>query len=98
MEFSLLKVLIGFSDEALSAIDKWRRQQDDLPNRSEAVRRLVGLALKASPPQLPANDSAEPTSLWPMPSETPAVPARGRSKPASMPAKPRSRPVKRRPR
>lgn len=40
------KVLIGFDDEQLGLIDEWRRQQKDLPNRSEAIRRLVAGALK----------------------------------------------------
>jgi metal-responsive CopG/Arc/MetJ family transcriptional regulator len=30
----------------LVKIDEWRRQQPDLPNRSEAIRRLVELALR----------------------------------------------------
>ncbi|MFT3688786.1 hypothetical protein [Paenirhodobacter sp.] len=30
------------------AIDAWRRTQDDLPSRSEAIRRLVDLGLSAS--------------------------------------------------
>ncbi|MCK1685626.1 hypothetical protein [Bradyrhizobium sp. 145] len=29
-------------------IDEWRRQQPDLPNISEAIRRLVDLGLEAS--------------------------------------------------
>jgi hypothetical protein len=28
-------------------LDDWRRKQDDLPGRPEAIRRLVGLGLKA---------------------------------------------------
>lgn len=32
---------------ALKDIDDWRRQQDDLPGRPEAIRRLVELGLKA---------------------------------------------------
>jgi DNA end-binding protein Ku len=35
------KLLIGFSDEQLAELDKWRRKQEDLPSRSEGVRRLV---------------------------------------------------------
>ena len=31
----------------LRKIDDWRRQQPDLPNISEAIRRLVELGLKA---------------------------------------------------
>jgi hypothetical protein len=30
----------------MSLIDNWRRDQDDLPGRSEAARRLLELALK----------------------------------------------------
>jgi hypothetical protein len=32
----------------LRKIDDWRRQQPDLPNISEAIRRLVELGLKAA--------------------------------------------------
>ena len=32
---------------ALKDIDDWRRHQDDLPGRPEAIRRLVDLGLKA---------------------------------------------------
>jgi hypothetical protein len=31
----------------LKAVDQWRRSQDDLPNRSEAIRRLVEAGIKA---------------------------------------------------
>lgn len=40
------KVLIGFDDPQIEAIDEWRRRQPDLPTRSEAIRRLIGEALK----------------------------------------------------
>jgi hypothetical protein len=30
-----------------AAIDAWARKQDDKPNRSEAIRRLIELGLKA---------------------------------------------------
>src|ERR1700730_6086406 len=39
------KVLIGFDDERLKAIDAWRRKQEDIPSRSDAIRRLVDQAL-----------------------------------------------------
>jgi hypothetical protein len=42
------KVLVGFDDDQLLAIDAWRRQQDDLPNRSESIRRLVERGLTAA--------------------------------------------------
>jgi metal-responsive CopG/Arc/MetJ family transcriptional regulator len=41
------KLLIGLTDEQLAAIDAWRREQADLPSRSEAIRRLVDVALGA---------------------------------------------------
>jgi hypothetical protein len=31
----------------LAAIDEWRRHQSDLPSRTESIRRLVELGLKA---------------------------------------------------
>jgi hypothetical protein len=34
------------SDNFLKVVDEWRRKQADLPNRSEAIRRLVELGLK----------------------------------------------------
>jgi hypothetical protein len=46
------KPLIGFDDAAVKAIDDWRRQQEDLPNRSESVRRLVAVALSARAPEV----------------------------------------------
>jgi len=32
--------------ELVDAIDEWRRKQHDLPNRPEAMRRLIEQALK----------------------------------------------------
>jgi DNA end-binding protein Ku len=43
------KLLIGFSDEQLAELDKWRRNQDDLPTRSEVVRRLVDAGVQQKP-------------------------------------------------
>jgi uncharacterized protein len=34
-------------EEFLKAVDDWRRKQEDIPPRAEAIRRLVELALKA---------------------------------------------------
>jgi hypothetical protein len=46
-------VLIGgrWHDDDLAAIDAWREQQEDQPDRAEAVRRLVraGLTIEAKP-------------------------------------------------
>jgi hypothetical protein len=38
---------IRLSPGLIKAIEKWAADQDDEPNRSEAVRRLVELGLKA---------------------------------------------------
>jgi uncharacterized protein len=35
----------------LRKIDEWRRKQEDLPPRAEAIRRLVELGLKAKAPK-----------------------------------------------
>jgi hypothetical protein len=40
-----IPVMMAATDVA--AIDEWRRKQQDLPSRSEAIRRLVQLGLKA---------------------------------------------------
>ena len=41
--------LVGqrWRDDQLDLIDRWRKEQSDLPGRSEAIRRLVELGLKA---------------------------------------------------
>jgi hypothetical protein len=35
------------SDDFMAKVDAWASQQDDQPGRSEAIRRLVELGLKA---------------------------------------------------
>jgi len=40
-------VNVRMTAETLQTIDDWRRKQDDLPGRPEAIRRLVELGLKA---------------------------------------------------
>jgi hypothetical protein len=35
------------SDEFIATLDAWAARQADNPSRSEAIRRLVGLGLKA---------------------------------------------------
>jgi hypothetical protein len=40
-------VNVRITKPALEIIDAWRRKQDDLPGRPEAIRRLVELGLKA---------------------------------------------------
>jgi hypothetical protein len=36
-----------WQDDHLKQIDDWRRRQEDKPQRSEAIRRLVEIGLKA---------------------------------------------------
>jgi len=40
-------VLVRVQPEMAKHLDDWRRKQDDLPGRPEAIRRLVELGLKA---------------------------------------------------
>jgi len=40
-------VTVRIASDALRDIDDWRREQEDLPGRPEAIRRLVELGLKA---------------------------------------------------
>lgn len=46
-ELKDLRVPVMMAPTEVAAIDGWRRKQDDLPSRSEAIRRLVELGLKA---------------------------------------------------
>jgi hypothetical protein len=39
---------IRLSDEFIATVDDWAATQDDAPTRSEAIRRLVELGLKAN--------------------------------------------------
>ena len=40
-------VTVRMAAEPLGNLDDWRRKQDDLPGRPEAIRRLVEIGLKA---------------------------------------------------
>jgi hypothetical protein len=41
-------IQVRVKDHLLAAIDGWRREQPDLPNRPEALRRLAEIGLSAS--------------------------------------------------
>jgi hypothetical protein len=41
------RIAIMLSVSELRALDDWRRQQEDLPSRGEAVRRMLSQALAA---------------------------------------------------
>jgi hypothetical protein len=42
-----VKKLVRFESKLMAAVDKWRRKEPDLPNQTEAIRRLVGIGLRA---------------------------------------------------
>jgi hypothetical protein len=42
------RVHLMMSPSELRKIEEWRRKQPDLPNRAEAIRRLIQLALKTA--------------------------------------------------
>jgi hypothetical protein len=39
--------MVRLSPEQLKALDEWRRKEEDIPGRPEAIRRLVELGLAA---------------------------------------------------
>ena len=41
------RILLVASTELRNDVDKWRREQTDLPSHSEAIRRLVKIALRS---------------------------------------------------
>jgi hypothetical protein len=41
-----IKKVIGFSEEMIDTVERWRAKQKPVPNLSEAIRRLVELGLK----------------------------------------------------
>ena len=42
-----VKKVVGFNQEMIDAIDKWRAKKSPLPNVSEAIRQLVEIGLRA---------------------------------------------------
>ena len=40
-------VMVRMAEQELAALDNWRKAQNDLPSRPEAVRRLLKYALNA---------------------------------------------------
>jgi len=44
-------VQVRLQPSQLSELDEWRRMQPDLPNRSEALRRMMEIALKVKKPR-----------------------------------------------
>ena len=46
-ELKILRIPVMMAATDVAAIDEWRRKQADLPGRSEAIRQLLELGLKA---------------------------------------------------
>jgi metal-responsive CopG/Arc/MetJ family transcriptional regulator len=40
---------VRVDEDLLKRLDDWRRKQEDVPTRPEAIRRLIELGLKAKP-------------------------------------------------
>ncbi len=47
-ELKSLRLQMVISPSEVAAIDAWRKGQEDLPSRSEAIRRLVAAGLKST--------------------------------------------------
>jgi hypothetical protein len=47
LTLSMVEIGVRVDEEFLKQLDAWRKKQDDLPGRPEAIRRLVELGLKA---------------------------------------------------
>jgi metal-responsive CopG/Arc/MetJ family transcriptional regulator len=41
------RVSLVLAEDELQSVDQWRREQKDIPSRSEAIRRLIAKGLKA---------------------------------------------------
>jgi hypothetical protein len=46
---------IRIDDAFFRALDDWRRKQEDLPTRAEAIRRLVAIGIEASAKRTPTS-------------------------------------------
>ncbi len=46
-ELKSVRLQMVIAPSQVERIDAWRKEQDDLPSRSEAIRRLVDLGLNA---------------------------------------------------
>jgi hypothetical protein len=56
--------MVRVQPEMAKLLDDWRRKQEDLPGRPEAIRRLVELGLKAKPHSLKVRRPRLATSRW----------------------------------
>jgi len=43
------QISVRIDSNLLKRLDNWRREQDDLPGRPEAIRRLLEIALDSRP-------------------------------------------------
>lgn len=42
------RIHISMSEDEVTAVDRWRRIQSDIPSRADAIRQLVALGLEAA--------------------------------------------------
>jgi hypothetical protein len=56
-----IKFMFGISHEMDEAISAWRREQPDLPNRSEAIRRLIQIGLRTAAETVVPGVGSEPS-------------------------------------
>jgi hypothetical protein len=54
MEKKTVRMQLKLAQSDVEALDAWRRSQPDLPNKSEAVRRLIAEANRALRSDRPA--------------------------------------------
>lgn len=50
-ELKTERVTTMMAPSEVRAVDTWRRQQENLPSRGEAIRRLIELGLEAAKPE-----------------------------------------------
>jgi hypothetical protein len=68
------RLQLVISKGQIGTVDEWRRQQPDLPSRSEAIRRLIELGLGKAPVSAPPSGSPPGSTRKPASPGKPAAP------------------------
>jgi metal-responsive CopG/Arc/MetJ family transcriptional regulator len=55
MKTPIHKISLPISPELVAQVDKWRGAQEGVPNRSEAIRRMIVAALERDGIEVPEN-------------------------------------------
>jgi hypothetical protein len=66
------RLQLVISKGQVRAVDEWRRQQRDLPSRSEAIRRLIETGLGKAPSNVPPGGSTPGSTRKPASAKTAA--------------------------